>query len=341
MTLPQPATPRKRLGLWAPFAALAVAVLALSGYWLWLRAEAVGRLETLRGAGAPTASRLNWRGLAVHGFPFRLDLDFTDVDWRDGSGWGLSAPALKTEAFVFAPSHWVAVAPNGVTVTRPLKGPVVVSAKVLRASLSETDHRPPRFSLEGIDLTFTPGPGAAPYFLSAAKELHIHTKAGPDDQGAFMIELDGARSGLPDLIGAIAAGRPADILADAIYDHASALAGADWPSAVRAWSASGGRLDLRHLRLQAGEALLDAHGQSLAVGDDARLSGALMVSLRQAPRALAVLGAEGTISPEAAGSAATAVGAATQGQIAAMTLEFQAGRTTLGPVDLGPAPKVY
>jgi hypothetical protein len=68
----------------------------------------------------------------------------------------------------------------------------------------------------------------------------------------------------------------------------------------------------------------------------------LDVSLRQAPRALDAMGAEGVIAPEAA-EAAAAVAQARQGPggVAQATLHVQAGRTTLGPVALGPAPKIY
>ncbi len=51
---------------------------------------------------------------------------------------------------------------------------------------------------------------------------------------------------------------------------------------------------------------------------------------------------QGTIAPETA-VAASAVAMARQGQddMARATLTFQAGRTTLGPVAIGPAPKVF
>ena len=81
---------------------------------------------------------------------------------------------------------------------------------------------------------------------------------------------------------------------------------------------------------------------SLTVDRNGRLLGVLDVTLRQAPRALGAMGTEGVIAPEAA-QAASAVAEARQGagDTAQATLNFQAGRTTLGPVALGPAPKIY
>ncbi|MGZ3371660.1 MAG: DUF2125 domain-containing protein, partial [Caulobacteraceae bacterium] len=70
--------------------------------------------------------------------------------------------------------------------------------------------------------------------------------------------------------------------------------------------------------------------------------GSLAVTLRQAPRGLDALSAEHIVEPDAAQSAATVVQARKGGgDVAEASLDFQAGRTTLGPVALGPAPKVY
>ncbi|MEO8114061.1 MAG: DUF2125 domain-containing protein, partial [Phenylobacterium sp.] len=73
-----------------------------------------------------------------------------------------------------------------------------------------------------------------------------------------------------------------------------------------------------------------------------RLSGLLDVTLRQALGALDVMGQVGVMPPETA-QAASAVATARQGagEIAHATLNFQAGQTTLGPVAVGLAPKVY
>ena len=88
--------------------------------------------------------------------------------------------------------------------------------------------------------------------------------------------------------------------------------------------------------------LVGARSGTLSVGGDGRLTGALDVTLRQAPRALGVLGEEGLI-PQPNAEAAVAVARAREGSgdAASATITFQAGQTTLGPVAVGPAPKVY
>ena len=347
MTLPDPPTARKppgkprRLGLYAPFGLLLVAVIGWSFAWLWLRGEVERRMDEGRAAMARGGYRLSWASRTLSGYPFRLDVTLTDAAVRAPSGWAVTAPTLKGEAFAFSPDHWIAVAPDGVVYTRRVGGAVVVKAKALRASLSEADAHPPRVSVEGIGLTFTAEPGANPYFITAADEVHLHTRAGPNDQGAAYFELDNAKANFPGLIGRIAEGRPVSLIADGIYSHAGALDGRDWAGAVRAWSAAGGALKVRRMRIAAGQALLDAQAGTLGVGDDGRLTGILTASLRQAPRALTAMGRAGAISPEALGSAAAVLGARAVGPAATVTIDFQAGQTTLGPVAIAAAPRIY
>lgn len=343
MTLPVSAAPRKprRLGLYGPFALLLIFVAAWSVGWLWLRAEILHDMDAARQSMAGSGGNLDWASRSISGYPFRLDVTLTNPRLREPSGWTLAAPTLKAEALAFAPTRWVAVAPAGVTISRPIGGQVIVKARVLRASISNPGVHPPRLSVEGIGLIFTAAPGADPFFLTSAGELHLHTRAGPGDQGAVYFELDQAKAPLSGLMGKIAAGRPVNLAADATYTHAASLSGADWAGAVRAWSHAGGALNVRRLRVAAGDALIDAQAGTLTVDDDGRLRGSLGASLRQAPRVLAVMRRQGTIAPEAAGAAAQVVGARGGGAVATVILDFQAGQTTLGPAAIGPAPKVY
>jgi len=347
MTLPDPASARKpskkprRLGLYAPFVLLLIAVVGWSFAWLWLRGEVERRMDGGRLSLGGRDYQVSWASRAVYGYPFRLDVTLGDARLRAPSGWSLAAPTLKGEAFAWLPSHWVVVVPDGFVLTRRVGGAVTVGAQALRASLSEPDAHPPRLSVEGVGLTFTPAPGAKPFFITAADEVHLHTRAGPSDQGAAYVELDGAKANFSGLIGRIAQGRPVSLIADGIYSHAGALDGPDWASAVRAWSRAGGTMAVRRVRVAAGEALLDAKAGTLTVGDDGRLGGALTASLRQAPRALTAMGQSGAIAPEATRSAAAVLAARARGPTTTVTIDFQAGQTTLGPVAIGPAPRIY
>ena len=344
MTSPDPSVakkPPRRLGLYGPFIALGLAVAVWSFVWLSLTATLERRLNDLRGQPEASGGRPDWRGLTVTGFPFRIDVDFTGAAWRDASGFQVAAPILKTEAFAWAPDHWVASAPGGVTVTRPGKGALIVTAKVLRASLFQATAHPPRFSLEGLGLTFTPGPGADPFFVQSAAELHLHTRAGPDNQGAFYVELDKAAARPDGVLGSVAAGKPLTLNADAIYSRADAFTGATWADSVRAWSDAGGRLDVRRLLIQPGAASLDARGGGLTVDADGRLKGSLVATLIQAPRVLTVMADKGKVSPQALAGALLVLAARGAGPTVPITLGFQAGRTLVGPVAHGPAPKGY
>jgi hypothetical protein len=348
MTLPENPPPRKRsrIGLYAPLVLLLVTVAAWTGGWSWMRSEVFRHMDAAASGLGQSGYQVDWSHRSLSGFPFRLDLDIEEPRLRETAGWGLSAPRLKAEAFVFAPDHWVIVAPSGVTLTRRVGGPVVIVAKALRASLSDADAHPPRFSVEGIGLTFAPGPGAAPVAITEAAELHIHSKSGPQDQGAFYLGIVKARAPGPGFLADIAQGAPVTLTADAIFSHAAALKSGGFAAdglagALRAWSQAGGELTVRQLSLEAGGAAADARSGSLAAGGDGRLKGVLNVTLKQGPRLLAAVTGRAVMAPEASRAAQAILAAHAQGESAAVTLDFQAGQTTLGPVAIGPAPRVY
>jgi hypothetical protein len=342
MTTPDsPWRPRpRRLRLYVPFILLALALVALSIAWFWAKAQVLSGLDAAKAARPGSPVRLSFASRRVSGFPFRLDVDLADARLADPSGWSLAAPRLQAEAYLFSPRHWVMVAPGGVVIGRRGDGPLVVGARVLRASLSEIGRRPPRLSVEGLDLTLSTPAGAKPFPLTAAKELHVHAKAGPDDQGAAYLEIDQGEARLSGLLARIAAGKPVSLLSEGTYSHADALAGDSWPQALRDWSQAGGAVDLRRLKVAAGDAVIEAKAGTLTAGADGRLQGALALTVRQAPRVVGAMGVQGTLSPDVA-RAALAVAAVHGAPAASLTLDFEAGRTTLGPLALGPAPRLF
>lgn len=346
MSVPDPTAPRKLspLRLYIAFGLAFILVAAWSAAWIWARGEAEARIdagaEALRNAGYEVA----WKERSIGGYPFRLNVTLTEARIRDRSGWALETPKLEAQAFMHALTSWVLAAPDGATFVRPIGGPVRVSGKTLRASLSHLTNTPPNVSFEGVGLTFQPAAGAQPFGLQAAERVEFHLRQAPsevgDEAGVWLSVKDG-KARLSGLLGRIAGEKPVSIEWDGRMSKISAFRGQDWPTAVRAWVAAGGQMNVRRGGLTAGDALIGVNAGTLSVGSDGRARGVLDVSLRQAPRALGALGSTGTI-PQDRVEAATAVTTARQeGDVARATLNFEAGQTTLGPVAIAPAPKVY
>jgi hypothetical protein len=321
----------RRLGLYLPWGALVIFAAGWSLAWLWMMGQTQSRLDAGAAALRKAGWTVAWDNRHVGGYPFRLDVDVANLHLADPSGWAVALPALKSEAFAFAPANWVFYIPNGLAFTRPDGGPVNVTASALRASINSWDEAPPRISLEGDDLTFAAAPGAKPFSLVSAKTLQFYARAGPDRQAALFLGIDGGAALPTSWVGQIAGGKPVAIKLDGIVSHTDALQGASWRSLIANWSAKGGTFDVHQLTLSAGDAALDARKGGVAVADDGRLEGVLEASLRDESRVLAV--------------AQTGKPPATDPSVPANALDlrltFRDGFTWVGPLKLAPAPRVY
>jgi len=307
--MPQPAGPRKprRIGLWAPFAIAGLLVLAWSLAW-WLAAREVEkRLDAGVRTLAASGVSVEWSGRRLYGYPFRLNLDLTDLRVRAG-GWAVNLPVLETQAFLHAPRSWLAAAPRGLTVDRPGGGGLEVRGKRLLASLAVPRSGPPRLSSEGLGLEFTPAPGARPFALASAGRLELHVRPGPDDQAAVFLRLEDGAPVPGRLFADLGGGGPVSAAVDARLSRASALRGGTLGQALAAWGAAGGRLALAEAGLTAGPARLSLESPGLQAGADGRLSGPVTVKAAKAPTLLVTLARHGILSPaQAAGGMAAAL----------------------------------
>ena len=338
---PSPARKPRRLGLYLPFVLLLVAGVAWTVFWLWARGQVQARMEAAVADFSRAGYQLSWSQRTIGGYPFRMDVTLSDARLQEPSGWALQAPLIEGEAFLYSAGLWMLAAPQGVTFVRPQGGAVAVSGKVLRASLTDFDERPLSLDLQGEGLTFRPAVGAQPFALSAADLVEFHLRAGPDDEGGVFARVDNGKAPASSLFGRVAGDKPVSIVWNSTLSKISAFEGAGWPEAVRHWSDAGGLMTVRDGKLTAGDALIETHASKLGVGRDGRLRGVLTVSLRQAPRALGAMADTGVVAPAAADAASLVAAARQDGDTARATLNFEAGQTTLGPVALGPALKVY
>jgi hypothetical protein len=315
-----------RRALYLPFILLLVLAVAWTFGWFWLRGQARERMDAGANELRTAGYTVSWDDRTFGGYPFRIDSNLTNFKIAEPSGWGVSAPEIRAEAFVYALDHWVAVAPQGVTLHRPIGGPLVIKGQALRASLADIEADTPRIAVEGAGLTFTPGPGAQPYLLQSTETLKLHIRPGPQDQGAVLLNVKNARARLPGLMARIAQDEPVDINLELILSKMSALDGSNWRSMVQSWSGAGGTASLRNATLTVGGAVLSATGGALSVGNDGRVEGGLDVDLRKAGEAISDMSG-GMIPPQAG--------------FAGATLRFEGGQTILGPLPIAPAPRVY
>ena len=344
MSLPDPPAARKpsRFWLFAPFVLTLAAAAAWSALWVAEQHQVEGRLDAAAQAAAGAGYRLSWNSRSVSGYPFRLHATLTNASLTEPSGWALHAPRIEAQAYAYAPTSWLIAATQGLTFVRPQGGPVTLTGDLIRASLTHPEARPPSLSFEGVKLAFATPPGAKPFALTRADRVEFHLRAGPDDEGGVFASVMGGQARLSGLFARIAADKPISLEWNSTLSKMSAFSGRDWPDAVRRWSDAGGRMTVRKAGLTAGESLVAANGGSLAAGADGRLAGTLELSLRQAPRALDAMGETGVLAPETARAAALVAEARQgDGEVARATLTFQAGQTTLGPIAVGPSPRVY
>jgi hypothetical protein len=342
--IPEPEAPRKpprRWMLYAPFVALAVALVAYTGFWFVAKArlEAAidARADALRGAGYTVVLE----GRKVDGLPFRMRFAYTEARIVTPSGWSASIPGLKGEAYLHALGHWVFVAPQGLSVVRPQGGGLAVKGQALRASIAGVSANPWRIVLEGTKLVFTPAPGARPFSLASAERLEWYLRPAPGSpDGMSLIRLEGGKAAQGTLLHRIVADAAVTANLQGRLTKPTAFQGGDWSAATRAWSRVGGVVQGLEGQASGGQVSLKTKGGTLSVGSDGRLLGALPLELKQAGPALNALGDGEALDPNVAASAAAVAAARAQGEASTLNLVFQAGAATLGPLRIGPAPRV-
>jgi hypothetical protein len=344
MSLPdqKPARKSHRLGIYLPIALLLILAAVWSALWFKGRDAAVAQMDAAVARLKRSGYLIDWDTRTVGGFPFRIDVTLTNASAREPSGWAARAPRLEAEAYLYAPSHWIMAAQQGVTLDRPESGPVTITGRIVRASLSDPAARPPSFDFQALDATFQPAPGANPFPLKSAGKAEVHLRAGPDDAAGLFVSVENGRGRDGGVLAKISGGKPVALAWDATLSRMSDFRDADWGAAVRRWSEAGGVMSVRSTsQLTAGDAKLAVRTGNLRVGGDGRLRGVLATSLRQAPQGLAAMAESGLVTGANAQAASAVAAAGQQGDLVQADIVFEAGQTTLGPAALGPAPKVY
>lgn len=336
------ASRRSGCGIPGLFLLILLVVGGWSGYWFYLSSQ-------IREGLAQTETRLEAAGWRIEhgepridGWPFRIRVVLDDVEVLAPSGHGLRAPELRSEATAYQLDRWVMVAPDGLELGRAAKGWVAVEGQALRASVSQLTGTPPRVVVEFDQPRFTPTEGSEPFPITGAERLIVNLIPEAEGRAGVLFDLDAATPRPGGVLARMSENRVFDLSAEGVADQAGRLSGASWSEALAAWSREGGALTQVRLEATAEEDFARGQADRLSADPNGRLVGDLQVHLRGGTAPIAGLAQAPGVDPRAA--AAVAVGAQLTSGFRGETnvlLRFSDGRTIVGPVSLGPAPKVF
>ena len=308
--------PRKAPRRWwllAPYIALGVALGFASLYWLWARStfdtELHKRADTLRRAGYT----LEINDMSFGGWPSRLEVKLDSVRIRAPSGWGLTARDLTAGALLYDLGHWVVADSRGLTVTRPEGGDIDIAGDAIRASLAGFDAPTPRIAIEGVNLKFHPAAGARPFSLAEAARLELYTRPSTDGTSAeALLRFDGVSLAPGTILTTLASSHRLSGAFALRLTRFGAWKGHDWTSSGRAWAKAGGRVEFDPTAAPSADLAVICDRGALTFGEDGRPDGELPLAF---------------VFPKAERISAH--------------LSFDDGVTRLGPVRLGPAPRLF
>ncbi|AYG94895.1 DUF2125 domain-containing protein [Brevundimonas naejangsanensis] len=343
-----------RKGLIVPFAIVAVGLALWTGWWFYLTRQIETRLEA-KVAGLEQAGwRVTHADLRTTGWPMHARVTIRHLDVVAPSGHAVAAPVVIAQANAYNPTRWVMAAPDGLVVTRGVKGKAAIRAEGIRMSVHGLTQRWPNVALELEKPVFTALPGAEPFPLKQAGLVqfymrpHLVGSDTPTDDVDVLFRLVDAEGRPGGPVEGFAQSGKLNAQIEAVIEKASALRrGADAHGLLSAWTAAGGRfIDVKG-ELGAGESKAFVSAESLSADDKGRLEGQVFVRAEKPLAAIVGLaGAQqgGALDRAAAAKAAAATpqgGTGADGQGVELSILFRDGRTYLGPFALAPAPQLF
>lgn len=314
-----------------------------SGYW-YVGSTAMERAATEWFVAEAAAGRIAEKdSLVVHGFPNRFDLTVEGLHLADpATGYGWRAPFAQVFMMTWKPWHLIAALPTGQIVTTPTEE-ITLDNTRLQGSLvvvPGTNLTLDRISVAGSDLTATSTLG---WSVSAATGQFSTRRVDGDGKAhEVWAELTGFnpdKAVLASLFGV--SDLPPEIDAAHIDALAQFSAPLDRQSAQTQPHLTG--IDVKEGLLRWGDLVLFARGKVQADANGLA-EGRIDIRVEQWRKLIPVLVATQVITVEVAPTVTRAMEAlAADGanpEVLDVALSFQSGWMALGPLPLGPAPRL-
>lgn len=327
--------------------ALLIAVLALAalwaGYWFVGSRVLERSVEDWIAAQPAAGYEAAATDVSVQGFPNRFDLNVTEPRFADpeaGIAW--SAPFVQVLAMTWKPWHVIAALPDRQTVTLPQEELTVTSSR-LRGSVivtPGTELTLDRSTIEGDGLRLSSTRG----WETAVSRLLLATRRKADDASAHEIWFE-AQSLTPDQAFRMEMQSRSDL--PELIDSVEVDAVAGFSAPIDRFAAQTqprlNRLTLSRADLKWGRLSLSAKG-SVQPGPDGVAEGRIDLRAKPWRDLIPVIVAAGLVTAEFAPNVERALELmAQQGtnpDVLEIPLSFTGGRMNLGPIPLGPAPRL-
>ena len=277
-------------------------------------------------------------GVSVSGFADRFDMTVSDPDLADpATGWGWQAPFAQVFAMTWKPWHLIAALPHSQVIKVPGGQKVTISSTRMMASLlmqPKTSLPPERLVIEGEGLALT---SDANWTLGAEK-LVLAAEKDPTRANTLHLGADATNLGLPAPMAALPDLGP---IATLVHLDASVAL-----SAPIAWQMEGAQVlgySLTSLHIIWGR--LDLSGQGAVTADATGLAiGKIDFTLKGWRSLPSVVVALGLVKPEMKESLTRALeflaASSPDPEVLTLALTFKDGQMSLGPLPLGPSPRL-
>lgn len=326
--------------------ALLIAILVVAGLWAgyWVVGSRAMESNVERWFAAPHGGLVATRGdVSVSGFPNRFDLTVTDPSLADPErGWGWRAPFAQVFVMTWKPWHLIAALPQEQRIDTP-QGPVTLRSSQLEGSLvviPGTALALDRTVLSGEGLSLA---GEAGWEVSAAKATFA-TRLMPDDAMAHEVGFD-ATTVTPDARFRMALSSRSDLPEQIERLHLDAVATLTAP--LDRFSAQNtprlAQVRVRQGLLRWGDMVISATG-TVQPDANGQAEGRIDLRVENWRQLVPVLVASGVITAEVSPTVIRAMELLSQQgddpAVLTVPLAFQSGRMSLGPLPLGPAPRL-
>ncbi len=258
---------------------LAVAV-AWTGGWFWIRSEVASRMDVQVGKLSDKGLSISCPERTIGGWPFRIDIDCSDPTFSQPSKLTtISVKHLRLTALIYQPARVIIELDGPLAATGPDGESINAVWTDLQASIGlviSSQVRPSRIAIVANGLIAgVAKPGGQEVKLQSA-HAEIHARPAPDavaDSVDFDVAVNLTAAALS-VADRILGPEGADWSIDSTIRNApvSAASGGGVRSMLKAWSADGGKLDIKNARMSQAGFTLDGQGV-LSAGDDGLVDG--------------------------------------------------------------------